>query len=115
MGYRTVVILYNDQCSEWSKDPDLGQKISVGMNDAMGMRSPERFSNADLGYGRVVQCTHADTQTLAVIDSYHFSPVAHSFWRQNDTQPAKELRLMQDWADRMGYRLVRKPTKEPAV
>ena len=25
MGYRTVVMLNNDFCTEWSKDPELGE------------------------------------------------------------------------------------------
>lgn len=112
MGYRTLVLLHNDRCSEWSEDPDLGKKISHGMNYAMGMRGPERFSPADLGYGMVVQCSHADTQTLAIVDSYHFSPIVHSFWRQNDSKENMELRLLQAWSERMGYRLVKIPEKK---
>ena len=30
MGYRTVVMLNNDYCTEWENDPELGRKIYRG-------------------------------------------------------------------------------------
>jgi len=108
VGYRTVVVLYNDQASTWEKDELLGQKIARGMNDAMGMGGPERFSNADLGYGKVVQCTHADTHTLALIESYNLIPIAHGFWHHGQDHSEMCVQLMKDWADKHGYRLVKK-------
>lgn len=112
MGYRTLVLLHNDRTSEWSNDPDLGQKIAVGMNSAMGLSNHELDygSPAYLGYGRVVQCTHADTQTLAVVNGYSFSPVIHSFWRADEDVHGTQLRLLREAADRLGYNLTRKRT-----
>ncbi len=109
MGNRVVVVLYTDQTSEWSKDPDLGQKIMIGMNECYMSRSGDR---ADLHYGRVVECTHADTQTLAVIEGYRFNAVAHSFWNRGQDREEMELDLLKRWADKMGYRLTKKPNKE---
>lgn len=107
MGYRTVVILFNDQASEWEKDETLGRKISMGMSDAMGYRQPNPFSKTNLGYGRIVQCEHADTQTLAILDSYDMMPVVHSYWRMGEDPEAKQLRLLQEMARQLGYKLVK--------
>lgn len=107
MGYRTLVLLHNDRASEWEKDETLGRKIAIGMNDAMGLRGPGRFSAADLGYGTVVQCTHADTQTLAIVDSYSFTPIVHSFWRQGQTQQEIQKKLLELAAAELGYKLVK--------
>lgn len=109
MGNRTVVVLYNDQTSEWEKDPLLGRKIMIGMNEAY-MSNPG--PRADLGYGKVVQCAHADDQTLAIIEGYRFMPVAHSFWHTGQKREDMEMILLKAWADKEGYRLVKKPTKE---
>jgi hypothetical protein len=109
MGNRTVVVLYNDQTSEWEKDPLLGRKIMIGMNDAYLSRPGER---ANLGYGRVVECTHADNATLAIVEGYRYNPIAHSFWRQGQKFEDTQVELLRAWADKMGYRLVKKPTKE---
>jgi hypothetical protein len=107
MGYRTVVILYNDQTDEWSKDETLGQKIMIGMNDAMGYKRPQHLSAAYLGFGRVVQCAHADTQTVAILDGYDMEPLVHSFWRQGESNEGKHLRLLHEMARQLGYKLVK--------
>jgi len=108
MGNRTVVVLYNDQTSEWEKDPLLGRKIMIGMNEAYMSRPGPR---ADLGYGRVAECTHADNQTLAIVEGYRFNAVAHSFWRPGQKFEETQLELLRAWADNMGFRLVKKPEK----
>lgn len=99
MGYRTVVVLINDQAHEWMKDPELGKKISMAMN---GRRGGE-----DLGYGRVVECCHADQQTLAVIDSYNFTGIAHGYWSGNETDVETQRKLLADAASKIGYKLIK--------
>ncbi len=108
MGYRTVVILYNDQTSEWQNDPNLGKKIANGMNDATGMRVPDWKSAANLDYGMVVQCAHADTQTLAVVDGYHFTPLVHALWHANRKSEETALALLKAAAEGFGYDLVKR-------
>lgn len=100
MGFRTVVVLYNDQASEWSKDDKLGEKISHAMNACR--------ADGNLGYGKVVECCHADQITLAVLDSYHFSPVAYSHWNSGVDAEAQQLRLLKEAASKLGYRIVPK-------
>jgi len=100
MGYRTVVVLFNDKSSEWQNDPKLGEKIVHGMNR---IGDPK----ADLGYGRIVECTHADTQTLAVLDSYNFITVAHDHWTRNEKPEELSLKLLKEAANKLGYKLVK--------
>lgn len=60
-------------------------------------------------YGHVVECVHADTQTIAVLDSYtFFRPGAHRGWRKGESDEAVDLALLKEMADKMGFRLVRK-------
>lgn len=103
MGFRTVVVLFNDQASEWENDPSLGKKISHAKNFATG-RSLGVGKN-DIGYGRVVECAHADTQTLAVLDSYNMTQIAHSHWNPNDKDV--ELKLLKEAAEKLGYKIVK--------
>lgn len=81
----------------------------IGMNEAFMSRPGPR---ADLGYGRVVECAHADTSTLAIIDGYSFNTIAQSWWNYGQSSEGKKIELLRAWADRMGYRLVQKSTKE---
>jgi hypothetical protein len=100
MGFRTVVILNNDLAHEWQKDPELGRKI---FNSTL---SPlyHRFT-----YGNVVECIHADTQTIGIIDSLDFTPLAYDSWTRNETPQEVELKMIKAAAEKLGYRLVKKP------
>ncbi|MBX9723569.1 MAG: hypothetical protein K2X81_19350 [Candidatus Obscuribacterales bacterium] len=104
MGFRTVVVLFNDQASEWENDPALGKKISHAMNFAFGRGTDSR---ADIGYGRVVECAHADTQTLAVLDSYNMTQIAHASWRPHTLNEEAQLELLKNAAEKLGYKIVK--------
>jgi hypothetical protein len=110
MGFRTLVLLYNDQSKEWENDPELGKKIVIGMNHVARDRK-DLYGPSYLGYGRVVECTHADTETLAVVSSYSFNPVARSSWYMNKDEATTKMELLRQAADSMGYRLVKKSVK----
>jgi hypothetical protein len=103
MGFRTVVILQNDRCSEWSKDANLGQRIASAMNHV----TPQ--SGSDIGYGQVVECAHADTQTIALIDNYNFTALAYRSWSQNESEDNIILKLIKEAALKFGFRLVKIP------
>ena len=112
MGFRTVVMLNNDRSDEWSKDPLLGEKIHRAMyycnkgDDRYGA-----FSSDIGGYGRVVECVHADVQTLVKLEHYSsFEPVARGHWYP-DQKDAK-LELLKNAAEEMGFRLVKKTAKK---
>lgn len=112
MGNRTVIILYNDRASEWENDPDLGKKIGIGMNYASPISDPRRGDPADLDYGRVVECAHADQHTLAFLEGYRYHPVAYSFYQSDSGYDILQLGLLRNWADKLGYRIVKKSVKE---
>lgn len=110
MGYRTIVVLYNDRASDWEKDKDLGRKISNSLShELMGSQAS---ALTDLGYGKVVECTHADNSTLALIEGYRYNPIAHGFWRPKQSYEDLKVDLLRSWADKLGYRLVKKSVKE---
>jgi hypothetical protein len=104
MGFRTVVMLNNDRSHEWANDPKLGEKIRTAMN--MGSRAPEVEN-----YGAVVECAHADTQTLVLLDHYTgFTPFAYSSRQSGPTTEEDKIKLLKRSAENMGYRLVKKST-----
>jgi len=110
MGYRTVVVLYNDQAYEWMGDSSLGQKIATGMND---LHNPNKIqTKADLHYGRVVECVHADQHTLAFLEGYRFNPIVRTYGKFNSDYEEMKIDMLRAWADRAGYRLVKKPEEK---
>lgn len=106
MGFRTVVVLFNDLASDWENDPTLGKKISRAMNFAT-RHDPSHHDRADLGYGRVVECAHADTQTLAVLDGYNMFQIAHTNWQPDVTNEEIQLKLLKEAAEKLGYKLTK--------
>ena len=109
MGYRTVVMLNNDVCHQWSADTRLGEKISLAMNYASGPRE----DMARIGsYGRVVECVHADCQTLAMLGFYTtFKPIDGQSWMRDESDDDAAVRLLKSAANKLGYRLVKQPAK----
>jgi hypothetical protein len=96
MGFRTVVIFNNDLSREWQKDPTLGDKISHASYDR------------NFEYGRVVECCHADTLTMGIIDSVDFKPMVYDSWRYGERDDETQVRLLKRAAEELGYRLVKK-------
>lgn len=110
MGFRTVVMLNNDVCHQWAADVKLGEKISLAMNYA---NDPKRWEMAGVGtYGRVVECVHADNQTLAMLGFYTtFKPIDGQSWMQDESDDEAAVRLLKSAANKLGYRLVKQPAK----
>ncbi len=103
MGVRTVVCLQNDLAHEWVNDPNLGSKIhhsacmkGTGLDDY-------------LKYGTIVEQTHADNQHIVLFDGYEGIRVASGHRRHNESEYDRNVRLIKEAADNLGYRLVKKP------
>lgn len=104
MGFRTVIVLSNDQAHEWMKDPLLGAKIWESAATSF-IRSPvDHFQ-----YGTVIEQVHADVESLAVLDGYGGRTVATSHWHSAKTAEDTELELLKKLADKLGYHVYKKP------
>jgi len=108
MGYRTVVMLNNDRAHEWSKDPTLGREIMLNMHDCN-----QNGSELPHGYGSVVECTHADNITIAALDGYtDFKGLGFGSCGYGPTTDEHILQAFKMAAFKLGYRLVKLPTKK---
>lgn len=107
MGYRTVVMLSNDLAYEWENDPLLGKKIATAMQFANNRLSGVIDSRTEFGGGCVVECVHADTQTLAVLDSLGMNSLSYGTWRWDESTESRNLRLVKDAAEKLGYKLTK--------
>lgn len=115
MGFRTVVVLSNDQASEWEKDPELGKKIAMAMNFAMGTMTEEDKHHANLGYGRVVECAHADQNTLAVIHDRTITPIGYGFGERFQNDDKATLAMLKNAAEKLGFTLTKKRVPKAKV
>lgn len=105
MGYRTVVMLSNDESYLWEKDPELGKKISI----ASAKCNSRRESNVSFDGGSVVQCVHGDVKTIALLDGYDmFTPMANGVFSTTVSEEDLTVELLRAAADKLGFRLVKK-------
>lgn len=108
MGYRTVISLTNDAANYWEKDPELGRLIMIAaMNGRGGNIRGLNGSN----YGEVVQCAHADVNSLIEFTGYSGKYIIGSHWRSGETEESRRLELLKSFADSMGYAIRKKAKK----
>lgn len=107
MGFRTVVILSNDTAYEWEQDPELGKKIAKA-----AYRLHDGGNRKSFDYGSVAQVCHADTQSLMIIDGYLGDEVACKSWHRDEPTDIMKLKLLKEYADSLGMRVVKKSVKK---
>jgi len=110
MGFRTVVVLNNDLTNEWENDPELGRKIFLAASMSQFGGDKDR-ARRTFPYGETIEQVHADTQTVAFLDGYGGKAVAWSHWYRNQTEDQKNLAMLKALADKLGYRVSKKPKK----
>lgn len=108
MGFRTIVALSNDRSSDWERNPDLGREIMI-----LGASREDRTGSADRIGLTLVECTHADTQSLIIADGYSAKAVSFTNWHRGQTTEQRDLALLKDLADRLGYRVSKRPSVKP--
>ena len=111
MGFRTVIVLNNDQAHEWENDPELGRKIFLAASMSQFGNDQDRARDM-FPYGQTIEQVHADTQTVAFLDGYGGKAMAWSHWFRNQTEDQKNLNMLKALAEELGYRVSKKPTKK---
>ena len=107
MGFRTVVVLSNDRADEWMNDPDRGKNIMT----AASLKSTgyaDKYPDP-LPYGEIIEQVHADEQSVVFFDGYRGEVRAHGHWHRGQTQEQKDEALLKALADKLGYRVLKKP------
>jgi hypothetical protein len=102
VGFRTVVVLNNDQAHEWDHDPELGRKIWTA-----AVMTNRPLPDGHFQYGQIIEQVHADCETLAVLDGCGGRPLTHASWYAGKTETDTEEELFKKLAKKLGYRVSR--------
>ncbi len=107
MGFRTTIILDNDNLDILYQDQEIGRKIYQQVNGYM------QHTDGEFGpLGHVVEQAHADVARLAIIKDFDVHELTSIHWGLTSGDPA--LELLKQAVDVLGYKLVKKPIpKEP--
>lgn len=101
MGFRTTVVLNNDEAHVWTKDERLGARI---MSASLSLGNPR----IELPYGQVIESAHADSETLIITEGYGGKVVASSRWWPDKTPEQVEMGLLFALAEKHGLKVVKK-------
>ena len=111
MGYNTSVIVLNDALDNIGRDPAFGNSLAAAISQ-LGLPGARRDVSS-LGHcnaATVIETHHADQTSLVSFGgNCGIQQMITYGWEHNS--PAMQAKMCAEWADKLGYRLVRKPTK----
>jgi len=111
MGYNSTVIIMNDCLSEIRKDQRFGEKISDAILELNTFdKEVDISSGCCCNAATVVDCHHADSTSLIAVGGNCASVVQYVGGSAHHTIESQE-RILREWADRMGFKLVKKTIK----
>lgn len=105
MGYRTIIVLDNDEANVWGNNP-LGKAITVASGKKISNRGGEILLNG-FQIGTVIDCEHADTESIVHFSSLHGTTLGRSFYNSRMTEEEQREAMIVELAESMGYKLVK--------
>jgi hypothetical protein len=122
MGYNTSMIVLNDALHAIKEDHEFGAKVydAVGQlnvyNRATAAGRPRLSSHlggVDISSGcnvnaaTVIETHHADNTTLLAVGG-NCASILHETFGYCHNESGMQVRLLQEWAEKLGYRVVKK-------
>ena len=103
MGFRTVIVLQNDEASNWHHDPHLGDHImAAGIEYLNQNQSGGRIP----GVGFVAEVTHNDFDSLLYVRSGRVERLAAPHCSPSKTVQQGQLEALAHAAKQLGFKLV---------
>lgn len=115
MGYRTIIILDNDDTNLWGDNP-LGKAIT----SASGMKISNQGGEIMLGghqIGTIIDCEHADIESLVHFSSLSGTVLAKDFYNSRVSEQELRENMLKEIDSSMGFTLVKNTpeVKNPEV
>ncbi len=102
MGFRTLIEINNDNMELLTQDPQVGGKIKQASLDFYCGVGDGEIGNL----GQVLDVSHTGITKLMVISPFDTETLATASWNADNVK----FELLSEAADKLGYRLVKKPT-----
>lgn len=116
MGFNTTIVVCNDALGSIERDPHFGRSLSIGISELFGARREGRTtvdipSGGHCNAAMVVETHHADNTALITVGGNLGIKHLETYgWSHHE--PGMQARLLAEWADRLGFKLVAKTKKD---
>jgi len=112
MGWNTSVVLLNDALNEIEGDPEFGRKIKHAASSLFVRSGPIEVSAGRIPNAATVIASHQSDMTSLLAVGGNCASRLHMSLGWKPCNPEEQLRLLREWADAAGYRLVRKTAQQ---
>ena len=109
MGWNTTVVVMNDALDAIAHDPEFGKKLARACTQAVHGRPVDVSASMHINAATVVETHHADGTTLVAVGG-NYGRSLGEFYAYGDED--EDIRLLKALADKLGYRVSRKPQKK---
>jgi len=112
MGFNTTIVIHNDALGELKENPDIGKRLFHKILQAGTGRKENEVPRwqRSFGPGFVVETHHADDTALIAVGG-NDATILHMSRHSHHTEE-HQIELLREWADRLGYRISKKPGKK---
>ena len=124
MGYNTTVVVLNDALSMIRDDPKFGENLYdaiLRLQRGEQVDVPAysyrdgRVSGVHVNAATAVETHHADGTAVVAVGGNCATVLGHVFYTGYHGDESGKLKTLQQLADAMGYRLVKKPARKRAA
>lgn len=112
MGYDATIVINMDAVDQIKQDHKFGEKVyeACCQVSASGKKQIGISSGCYSSAAVAVDCHHMDWHQVMIIGGRGAIVCnAGTHWKQDETDDDVQIRALKDWADKLGYRLSKKP------
>ena len=109
MGYNTTVVVMNDCLRDIENDPAFGKKLTSAIGQLSYAGPSDVSAGGCVNAATVLETHHADGTALVAVGG-NYGRVLGTFYPYGTEE--EDVRLLKALADKLGYRVSKKPSKQ---
>lgn len=111
MGFNSFWCLNHDLVDEIKDNPNIGKLLDLCPSTRKDSQELAVGLGIRLGALTCEFQAHADTEALAVVGNLRIDILTTTYWH-GQTEESRNLELLKQFANKMGYRIVKKTAKK---
>lgn len=111
MGHNTSFMFLNDCFATIQNDPDFGKRVAEAIQKGFGKTNVDVIASNGQTVGQMIESHHADTTTLLAVGGNYGTKLGE-FWGFSHHTKEAQVHILKEYADKLGYKIVKKPSKK---